>query len=123
MPLAIPRRPRRTAPPAPALLAAAPAAPPAPPPGPLYPPPGGVTHTHNGALPGSSTGRVNRYTGFNTAGLHQLFWAFNEPIANPRHNTQAATGNMAYQGFNAATGIATWSSTSNLTYASPAGTQ
>jgi len=80
--------------------------------GAVYPAPGGTTFSSSGT-PISATGRTNFYSGFDLNATEDLWWSFTQ-IANPRLSNQSATGNMAFSSFNASTGIATWTSTSNL---------
>jgi hypothetical protein len=90
--------------------------------GPVYPPPGGVTFAGSGDS-GTTGGRTNFYSNFDPLQYEELFWTFYS-IANPRHSSQGATtGNMAFAGYDSATGISTWSSTANMTWTPIQGTQ
>ena len=88
--------------------------------GPTFPPPGGVTTSGSGS-PGLSSGRENYYTGFNSSLFSQLDWTFSE-VANPYSNSQGATGDMAFAGYNPATGEFTWNSTANTIWGTTVGT-
>ncbi len=83
--------------------------------GPVYPPPGGVTFSGSGSS-GQTSGRTNFYTNMAPAAYDELYWTFHT-IANPYHSLeQTPTGNMVFSDYNAATGIATWNSTANITW-------
>lgn len=81
--------------------------------GPVYPPPGGVTFSNNGAAPGSISGRTNFYSGLNPSAYDELFWGV-VSIDNPRYSSQAPTGQMTFSSFTG--GIAYWNSTANIVY-------
>jgi Right handed beta helix region len=80
-----------------------------------FPPPGGVTFTQAGNGAGSASGLTFAFTGFNTAQYNTLYWGLNS-VANV--NQGVANGNMVFQGYNPATGIAVWTSTSNWVFTS-----
>jgi hypothetical protein len=82
--------------------------------GPVFPPPGGVTATGTGGS-GVAGGKTNFYTGFEPASFTQLYWTF-YAIQNPISGAQSPTGQMTFTSYNISTGIATWSSTANMTW-------
>lgn len=92
--------------------------------GPVYPPPGGTTFAGSGSSigAGGSPGQLNTYRNFDDSRFVDLYWTPTQ-ILNPRHSSQAPTGSMSFAGYDAATGIATWTSTANVVYASASGTQ
>jgi hypothetical protein len=81
--------------------------------GPSWPAPGGTTLTGSGNA--GTTGRVNRFSGFDGTQFSQLFWTY-VAVSNPWHSSQGSggTGDMAFFGFDETTGIATWNSTANF---------
>lgn len=83
--------------------------------GPIYPAPGGTTFATSGSSQTTitATGRTNFYSGFDLAATDELWWTFTA-IGNPNAIGQGITGNMAFSGFNATTGMSTWTSTANL---------
>lgn len=87
--------------------------------GPVYPPPGGVTFSDNGAAPGTASGRTNFYTGLNSSAYDELFWGV-VSIDNPRYYTQAPNGQMTFSSFS--DGIAYWNSTANIVFPTTFGT-
>jgi len=78
-----------------------------------YPPPGGVTFTPSGAGDGAANGETFSYMGFNSSQYNQLYWGLNW-VANVNEGTP--NGNMQFQSYNPATGIAVWTSTSNWVF-------
>lgn len=80
-----------------------------------FPPPGNVTFTQSGNGAGSATGQTFAYTGFNTAQYNTLYYGLNF-VANV--NEGVPDGNMVFQSYNATTGIAVWTSTSNWVFTS-----
>ena len=80
-----------------------------------YPPPGGVTLSSAGNGAGAANGQTFSFTGFNTAQYNTLYWGLNS-VANV--NQGVPNGNMVFQGYNATTGIAAWTSTSNWVFTS-----
>jgi hypothetical protein len=86
--------------------------------GPTYPAPGGNTATSAGSAIQSS-GRTVRYGTFDPSQFSELYWTY-QTVSNPWVSSPgSATGNMAFTGYNASTGIATWSSTANTTFFNP----
>ncbi len=80
-----------------------------------YPPPGGVTFSSSGNGPGSVNGETFAYTTFTPSQYKQLYWGLNA-VANV--NEGMPNGNMVFTGYNPATGIAVWTSTSNWIFTS-----
>ena len=67
---------------------------------------GGVNPTLNG-------GRTWMFNNVNHTGYGQMYWTLN-PVANEWHSSQGSSnGNMSFAGYNPATGIITWNSTTN----------
>ncbi|MFN7931764.1 MAG: PEP-CTERM sorting domain-containing protein [Bryobacteraceae bacterium] len=89
--------------------------------GPVYPPPGGVTFVGSGST-GSGIGRTQFYTGMDLSATEDLWWGY-ASIDNPRHSSQASTGQMVFSSYNPVTGLATWNSTANMTWSTAFGTQ
>ncbi len=90
---------------------------------PIYPATGGTTFSSSGTAPGSATGRTNFYSGFDETQYDNLAWSF-ITIPNPYHSGEGGSGgDMTYSGYNATTGIMTWNSTSNATWATAFGTE
>ena len=88
--------------------------------GPQFPPPGGVITSGSGA-PGQPSGKENYYTSFDSSQFSQLYWTFSE-VANPYSNSQGPTGDMAFAGYNPATGEFVWNSTVNTAWGTTLGT-
>ena len=89
---------------------------------PVYPAPGGTTFSGSG-VSGQASGRTNFYSGFDEGQYEELAWSF-ITIPNPYHSSEVDSGgNMTYSGFNAASGIMTWNSTSNAVWSTASGTQ
>lgn len=89
---------------------------------PVYPAPGGTTFSGSGAS-GQASGRTNFYSGFDESKYDQLAWSM-ITIPNPYHSSEGGSGgDMTYSGYNAATGIMTWTSTSNAVWNTAFGTQ
>ena len=84
--------------------------------GPVYPAPGGNTFVGVGD-PITPAGFAASYGSFNPAAYGQLWWTITD-VANPYDNSfSGSTGNMTF--LNYSSGVATWDSTSNLTFYDP----
>jgi uncharacterized repeat protein (TIGR03803 family) len=81
-----------------------------------------VTFAGQGPGAKTSTGRTNIYSAINTTSYNGLWWTFT-PIENPRHSSQggSSTGQMVFSSYDASTGIATFTSTANITWAANSG--
>jgi hypothetical protein len=87
-----------------------------------FPATGGTTFTGSGST-GSGAGRTGFYSGFDESQYQDLAWSF-ITIPNPYHSSEGSSGgNMTYSGYNPATGVMTWNSTSNATWTTFSGTQ
>lgn len=85
--------------------------------GPVYPAPGGNTFVGSGD-PITPAGFTASYGSFNPSAYGQLWWTVTD-VANPYDSSYSpGSGNMAFGGFSS--GVATWNSTSNLTFVDPA---
>ena len=85
--------------------------------GPVFPAPGGTAFSGSGNNKAAGGGEA-RYSGFDNSDFSQLYWTYTS-ILNPYMNN-SPTGQMAFGGYNAGTGISTWNSTSPLSWFNPA---
>jgi hypothetical protein len=84
--------------------------------GPTYPAPGGNSFSGVGD-PLTPAGLAASYGSFNPGAYGQLWWTITD-VANPYDSSFSGfTGNMSFGGYGA--GVATWNSTSNLTFFDP----
>jgi hypothetical protein len=90
--------------------------------GPVYPAPGGSSFSSAGSV-GNNGGRTGFYTGIDLANVSDLYFGMTD-VQNVYNSAfSGPTGDMAFLGYNAATGVATWQSTVNLVYANQQGVQ
>ena len=75
-----------------------------------YSPAGGVTVGQAGGPPFTSSPAMFDYSSFNGSSYQSLYYGVNY-VANVAQSNAGTPGNMAFQGYNSATGMLAWGST------------